>query len=191
MSRSPQPDATRCLEQLRAGHGSAADRLMPLVYGELRALAQNLLAQERRDHSLQATAVVHEAYLRLVDQTRAEWQDRVHFFAVAAAMLRRVLVDHARAKRAEKRGGGAARMTLAESAEIGGRGKSGIDLVELDDAVRQLAALNERQARVVELRFFAGLSVEETAQALDVSPRTVEQDWRFARAWLLARFAQG
>lgn len=190
MSASQPPEVTRWLSDLGRGDASAADRLMSVVYDELRALAQSCLQRERPDHTLQATALVHEAYLRLVDQTRVEWQGRAHFFAIAAEVIRRVLVDHARSHRALKRGGAAQRLTLFESAVLG-EGPDGVELLTLDEALRELATHSERQARVVELRFFGGLSVEETAAVLDVSPRTVKDDWRFARALLRRRLGEG
>ena len=176
-------DVTQLLARLETGDRSAADRLTPLVYDELRRLAQHCLQQETPGHTLQATALVHEAYLRLAGQRDAAWQNQAHFFAVAATMIRRILVDHARARAAAKRGGGAHRLTLQESAVL----DAGADPIDLHDALTELHALNERRARVVELRFFGGLDVEHTAHVLGVSPRTVKDDWRFARAWLGSR----
>lgn len=186
----PGQSATQLLNDWRSGDESAADRLLPLVYKELRAMAQQMLAAERRSHTLQATALVHEAYLRLFDQTRVDWEDRLHFFAVAARTLRRVLVDHARARLAEKRGGAAGRLTLTESLAVATRPGGGLDLLELEEALSALEACDERQARVVELRFFAGLDVEQTSQLLGVSARTVKEDWRFAKAWLRVRLSE-
>ncbi len=162
-----------------------ADALMAELYRELRALAAAQMQRERPGHTLQPTALVNEVYLRLADQTRAHWKDRNHFFAVAAGVIRRVLVDHARARHALKRAAPGERVTIDADldAVAGGRG---VDLAALDEALTRLAALNERQARVVELRFFAGLSVEETATLLGVSEGTVKGDWRVARAWLEA-----
>ena len=169
---------------IRAAEGDphVATELMPLVYDELRALAVAHLRRERPDHTLQPTALVHEAYLRLVDQTRVAWKDRFHFFAVAAEAIRRVLVDHARAKRAAKRTAPGPRVTI--DATLRTTGEDDVDLLDIDDALQRLAALDARRARVVELRFFGGLSLEETAQALGVSEGTVKGDWRLARAWL-------
>ncbi|HMQ15372.1 MAG TPA: ECF-type sigma factor, partial [Phycisphaerae bacterium] len=144
---------------------------------------------ERPGHTLQATALVHEAYLRLVSQSDPRWEGRVHFFAVAARMLRRILVDYARGRNADKRGGGAARLTLVDGVEPGEAGHEPLDLLALDEALDELEGCDERQSRVVELRFFAGLDVDETAQALGVSPRTVKDDWRFAKAWLRTRLS--
>jgi RNA polymerase sigma factor (TIGR02999 family) len=175
-------DVTEVLEQLKAGDSRAADRLLPLVYDEFRALARHYLAQERMNHTLQPTALVHEAYLKLVDQTRVDWQGRSHFFAVAAQAMRRILVDHARSRQREKRGGGRPRVTLDEAVALSPQKDE--DVLALDEALEKLAALDARQAKVVELRFFGGMSVEEVAEALGVSKRTVEGDWTFARAWL-------
>lgn len=174
--------ALSCLTRVQDGDLRAADELLPLVYDELRALAGAHLRQERSDHTLQPTALVHEAYLKLVDQSRANWKDRTHFFAVAAEAMRRVLVDHARGKLAAKRVPPGKRVNLVDELDAGILPEA--NLVGLDDALRRLAELNQRQARVVELRFFGGLSVEETADVLDVSVGTIKGDWRFARAWL-------
>ncbi|HUO07036.1 MAG TPA: sigma-70 family RNA polymerase sigma factor [Phycisphaerae bacterium] len=175
-------DVTVVLEQMRNGDKNAADKLLPLVYDEFRALARHYLAQERANHTLQPTALVHEAYMKLVDQTRVDWQGRSHFFAVAAQAMRRILVDHARSRQRDKRGGGRARVILDEAVALSPQKDE--DVLALDEALERLAALDPRQAKVVELRFFGGLSVEEVAEALGVSKRTVEGDWTFARAWL-------
>ncbi len=175
-------DVTQVLEQLRKGDERAADKLLPLVYDEFRALARHYLAQERGNHTLQPTALVHEAYMKLVDQTRVDWQGRSHFFAVAAQAMRRILVDHARARMREKRGGGRARVTLDDAVALSPQKDE--DVLALDEALEKLAKLDARQAKVVELRFFGGLNVDEVAAALNVSKRTVEGDWTFARAWL-------
>jgi RNA polymerase sigma-70 factor, ECF subfamily len=181
MSGPPAQDVTAVLSALSEGDARAADRLIPLVYDELRALAQSHMSG-RGDQTLQATAVVHEAYLRLVDQTRARYKDRNHFFAVAATMIRRIMVDHARSRAAAKRGGDWSRITLDSS--LGWTGGHELDLVALDDALKTLANLSERQARVVELRFFGGMSIEQAAETLSVSTTTIENDWTVARAWL-------
>ncbi len=173
---------TQILVDLGNGDRSAAKRLMPLVYDELRGLAARYMQQERAEHTLQATAIVHEAYLRLIDQSRVDWKGRAHFFAVAAEMIRRVLVDHARAHDAAKRGGGARKVSLTDSA--GAPEGPDIELLCLDAALDELGRLKERHRKVVELRFFGGLNIEETAQVLEVSPQTVRSDWRLARAWL-------
>ncbi len=175
-------DVTLVLEQMRKGDKNAADKLLPLVYDEFRALARHYLAQERANHTLQPTALVHEAYMKLVDQTRVDWQGRSHFFAVAAQAMRRILVDHARSRQRDKRGGGRARVVLDEAVALSPQKDE--DVLALDECLERLAALDARQAKVVELRFFGGLSVEEVAEALGVSKRTVEGDWTFARAWL-------
>ena len=180
-SHNPPPDVTRLLADWADGDEAALDRLMPLVYHELRRIADRALGRERRGHTLQATALVHEAYLRLVQQHSAQFQNRVHFFAVASHVVRRILVDHARRRARHKRGGGEAPLALdmdvADDA-------SSVDALVLDDALGRLAALDPQQARIVEMRFFGGLTVEETADVLRVSPSTVKRDWSMARAWL-------
>lgn len=158
------------------------EQLIPLVHGELRRIARGCLRQERPDHTLQATALVNEAFLRLVDVRQVSWRDRAHFLAMAARLMRRILVDFARTRHAAKRGGDAVRVSLAEAHGLADR--PGHDLVALDEALSALAVRDARKARVVELRFFAGLSVEETALVLEVSRDTVLRDWRLARAWL-------
>ncbi len=175
-------ETTRILTELSDGDRSAANRLMPLVYDELHALAEGFMHMERPGHTLQATALVHEAYLRLVDQSRVDWKSRAHFFAVAAEMIRRILVDHARKHAAAKRGGGAGKVDASEAVDPAQ--ESPVDLLALDEALQELRRLNQRQGRIVELRFFGSLSVEETAHVLGVSPRTVKGDWHLARAWL-------
>ncbi|HEX8298985.1 MAG TPA: sigma-70 family RNA polymerase sigma factor [Rubricoccaceae bacterium] len=180
-------DVTRLLTDLAAGNRGAADALLPLVYKELCGLASSRLRREREGHTLATTDLVHEAYLRLVDVTQVEWRDRGHFFAAAAGAMRRVLVDWARARQADKRGGTAMPLSLDSLADQGILAAAPMradDLLALDEALVRLAGLSERQARVVECRFFAGLSAEETAAALDVSEKTVQRDWRLARAWL-------
>jgi RNA polymerase sigma factor (TIGR02999 family) len=181
-SRSRQ-DVTGLLVAWSAGDESALGRLMPIVHGELRRLARRLMRGERGGHTLQTTALVNEAYMRLVDLSRVRWQDRAHFFAVSARLMRRILVDHARSRKYLKRGGSQQRVTLDEALIV--TGERGADLVVLDDALEALAAIDKRKSQVVELRFFGGLSVEETAEALHVSAETVMRDWRFAKVWLL------
>ncbi len=176
-------DITRILATLSDRDRSTAAELLPLVYHELRGLAGRLMDDERDDHTLQATAVVHEAYLRLLSTEPRKWNDRAHFFRVAAAVMRHVLVDHARRRGREKRGNGRSLLPLDEA--VAAFEERAVDLVALDEAMEKLAAIDKRKARVVELRFFAGLSVEETAKTLDVSERTVKSDWNFARLWLL------
>ena len=183
--------ATQLLHQIEAGDKDAPAKLLPLVYDEFRSLARHYLQAERPNHTLQPTALVHEAYIKLVDQSRVNWQGRTHFFAVAALAMRRILVDHARAHMRVKRGGAGAgndegaahRITLDEAVALSPKREE--DVLALDEALEKLAALDARQAKVVELRFFAGLSVTEVAAALNVSKRTVESDWTMARAWLL------
>lgn len=173
---------THLLREWSDGDERALDRLTPLVYGELRKQAARYLRRERRDHSLQTTALINEAYLRLIDTKGIRWQDRAHFFAIAANLMRRVLVEHARRRDAEKRGGSQIRLTLDRTVAVA-KG-SDVDVLAIDEALTRLAAIDEQQAQVVELRFFSGLSVEETATALGISPRTVKRDWSVARAWL-------
>jgi RNA polymerase sigma factor (TIGR02999 family) len=165
------------------GEAQAFDQLVPLVHEELRRLASRHMARERADHTLQASALVNEAYLRLIDLKRMQWQNRAHFFAMSARVMRRILVDFARAKRNEKRGGGATKVTLDEA--LLPPKETAYDLVALDDALHALAAVHPRKSEVVELRYFGGLSLEETAEALHVSIDTVKRDWRFAKLWLL------
>jgi len=179
---STRTDVTAILQNASRGDESAVNRLLPLVYNELRALAERLLEQERPGNTLQATALVHEAYVRLIKQDEVEWRGRAHFFAVASQAIRRILVDHARARQTAKRGGDRARVRLEE--EGGPALEPDVDLVALDEALARLAELHPRQAQVVELRFFGGLTLQEVAQYLDVSPRTVDGDWSVARAWL-------
>jgi RNA polymerase sigma-70 factor, ECF subfamily len=173
---------TALLIRWSQGDGSAADKLFPLVYDELRRVARRCLAGERRDHTLQSTALVHEAYLRLVDQSSVHPDDRVHFFAIAAQVMRRVLVDHARKRLAAKRGGGSMTITLSDA--IAQPKQREVDLMALDSALQGLSQIDPQQAQIVEMRFFAGLSIEETSHALRISPATVKRDWATARAWL-------
>jgi RNA polymerase sigma-70 factor, ECF subfamily len=167
---------------------AALDALLPVVYGELRALAGHYLRGERPDHTLQPTALVHEAYLRLTQQHGVDWRDKGQLFGVAAQMMRRILVNHAEARNAAKRGGGVTRVTLDESVSWGGEPK--VDVSALDEALTRLALLDHRQARVVELRFFAGLSIEECAHVLDISPATVKREWTMAKTWLRDELAK-
>jgi RNA polymerase sigma factor (TIGR02999 family) len=175
-------DVTQLLENWSNGDREALERLMPLVYDELHRLAQRYLRRERSDHTLQSTALVHEAYLKMVDQKNVRWQNRAHFFGVAAQSIRHILVDHARSHLAAKRGAGAAKLSLDEA--IGVPEKKEVDLLALDQALEGLAALDPQQGRIVELRFFGGLSIEETSEVLHISTATVKRDWVMAKAWL-------
>lgn len=182
-------DATQFVNELSAGEAEAADQLLPLVYDELRALARRMLGQQAARCTLQPTALVHEAYLKLVDHTRTTELGRTHFFNLAAQAMRQVLADHARRRCAAKRGGNYSRVSLGEVAH--GSTRADVDVVNLDDALTALAELDARQARIVEMRFLAGMTIEETAIALGISPRTVQLDWRMARAWLRRRLSEG
>ena len=185
MTTRSQHEVTRLLIQLTDGDHAALDELLSLVYSELRRLAASYLRRERQGHTLQPTALVHEAYLRLIDQTQVRWQNRAHFFGVAAQMMRRILVDHARQQQAEKRGGEFQKFSLDDmNINLDVSGERASNLVALDEALERLAALDPQKARVVELRFFGGLSVEETAEVLGVSAPTVKRQWRMAKAWL-------
>jgi RNA polymerase sigma factor (TIGR02999 family) len=173
---------TQLLSAWSDGDKAALEQLMPMVYQELHRLASRHLAHERVGHTLQTTALVNQTYLRLIDQKRVRWQNKAHFFGIAAQMMRRILVDYARARRYAKRGGGAPVVSLDEAATVSVEKAS--DLIAVDDALTRLSELDARKARVVELRFFGGLSVEETAEVLKVSPNTVLREWRTAKAWL-------
>jgi RNA polymerase sigma factor (TIGR02999 family) len=177
-----EADVTALLSELASGNSLAADQLIPLVYGELKRLARAHLRRERSDHTLQTTALVHEAYLKLVRQDSVKWQGRSHFFAIAAQLMRRILIDHARAHLREKRGGGIAPMPLDDALVFSPEHSE--ELLKLDAALGRLATLDPRQSRIVELRFFGGLSVDETAAFLGVSAKTVKRDWAVAKAWL-------
>jgi RNA polymerase sigma factor (TIGR02999 family) len=179
---APSGDVTRLLVAWSQGDEGALDTLLPLVYAELREMAHRYLGRERRDHTLQPTAVVHEAFLRLVKQRRVDWKNRSHFFAVAAQSMRRILVDHARARAADKRGGG--QTLIALDAAPSGETPRTVDLIALDDALGRLEKLDRAKASVVEMRFFGGLTIDETAEALGASPSTVKRDWTLARAFL-------
>jgi len=182
VSNSSPSNVTSLLVQLTDGDRDVLNELLPLVYDELRKLAAKYLRREREGHTLQPTALVHEAYLRLIDQTQVRWQNRAHFFGVAAQMMRRILVDHARTHNAEKRGGEFQLLSLDENIDVSATPAA--DLVALDDALNRLAAIDEQKSRIVELRFFGGLSVEETAEVLGVSAPTIKRQWRMAKAWL-------
>lgn len=182
MSEPERSPVTRALLGASAGDRQALDHVLPMVYGELRRIAQRALRGERPGHTLSATALVHEAYLKLVQLERVTWQDRAHFFGVCANEMRRILISHARKRHAERRGAGASHVPLEDviAAAVERPG----DLLALDEALDRLAALNERQARVVECRYFVGMDVEETSTALGISPATAKRDWTAARAWL-------
>jgi RNA polymerase sigma factor (TIGR02999 family) len=181
---SREGEVTRLLEQINQGDRDAMDRLLPLVYEELRRLANRYFRSERSDHTLQPTALVHEAWLRLVGQKEAHWQNHLHFIAVAATTMRHILVDYARSHAAEQHGGHLRKIELNE-AIAAAPGSRQMEILAVDDALRRLEALDAQQARVVELRFFGGLSIEETAEAMKLSRATVNRYWNFARAWLL------
>jgi RNA polymerase sigma factor (TIGR02999 family) len=181
LSTSPQA-VTQLLVDWGNGDRQALEKLTPLVYQELKRLAARYLRRERREHTLQSTALVHEAWLRLIDQNHVHWQNRAQFFGIAGEMIRRILIDHARNRQAAKRGDGAVKLSLDEA--LGAPDCRDFDLVALDDALKDLAKLDPKQGKLVELRFFAGLSIEESAEVLGVSPATVKREWAVAKAWL-------
>ena len=178
-----EPGITQLLIAWSEGHGDALKDLMPLVYDDLRRVAAGYMRREAAGHGLQPTALVHEAYVRLIDQKRVKWRDRAHFFGVAAGLMRRILVDHARRRRAEKRGGDWERVTLAEH-EIAAEGPREIDVLSLHESLERLKTFDPQQERIVELRYFGGLTIEETAEVVGVSPATVVREWTIAKAWL-------
>jgi RNA polymerase sigma factor (TIGR02999 family) len=181
-------DVTQLLQQWSNGHERALDRLIPQIHDELRKLAASYLRKERPDHTLQPTALVNEAFLKLVDQRAVKWQNRAHFFGIAAQAMRRILVDHARAHAASKRGGAVRKVPLEDAAMIGRA--VDVDVVALDEALTRLAALDPQQSRIVELRFFGGLTMEETAEVMRISPATIGREWRVAKAWLSAELGR-
>ena len=181
MSQNQLPEITRILKSWSGGDREAVDNLIPLVYDELHKVAAQYLCRQRPDHTL-PTALVNEAYLKLVDISNVNWQDRAHFFAVASQTMRHILVDHARAQLRDKRGGGAQKLSLEEVVSFAKEQE--VDLLALDDSLKQLAEIDEQQSKIVELRFFGGLTVEETALVLGISPATVKREWRIAKAWL-------
>ena len=184
---SKQPDVTHLLNEARSGDKNALDRILPLVYDELRRVAARQLVKEKANHTLQPTALVHEAYMRLVDQHSVDWQNRAHFFSIAAEMMRRILINHAIEKRAQKRGAGE---TLISLEELSGFPQStGVDLILLDETLKRLAEFDERQAKIIELRFFGGLTIEDAAEVLQISEATVKREWRSAKAWILAQIS--
>ncbi|MBL8212288.1 MAG: sigma-70 family RNA polymerase sigma factor [Bryobacterales bacterium] len=178
----PNHDVTLLLSELKSGRAEAAEQLLPLVYQELRRIAGAYMRRERSNHTLQATALVHEAYMQLVDQTRVDWKNRAHFFGVAAQLMRRILVEHARAHHAQKRGGNASKLSLDDV--INHFPDREVTLVALDDSLKELERLDPRQSRIVELRFFGGLTTEEVSEVMGISTATIEREWRSARAWL-------
>ena len=178
------PEITQILQDWSDGKREALDELMPLVYQELRLQASRYLRKERRDHTLQTTALINEAYLKLIDQKNVKWQNRAHFFGISAQAMRRILVDHARSKHREKRGGDAEKISLEDAGVVVAQENRSVDLIALDEALTKLAKMDEQKARIVELRYFSGLSVEETAEVMTVSTNTVERHWTMAKAWL-------
>ena len=189
MAQASREEITGLLRAWSDGNQAALDKLAPLVYKELHRLAKRYVGHERVGHTLQTSDLVNEAYLRLVDAHGVHWQNRAHFFAVSAQIMRRILVDFARSRQNLKRGGGARQVTLEESLAVSP--ESGIDLLSLDEALKGLAVLNQRQSQVVELRYFGGLNEAEVAEVLKVSPRTVRHDWSMARAWLYRELSGG
>lgn len=187
----PPSDVTRLLKAWSDGDRSAGERLVDAVYGELRRQAARAMRHESPSHTLQTTALVHEAYLRLIDQRHVEWRNRAHFFGVAAQLMRRILVDHARARLAAKRGGDAERLSIGdvEPADVSGESAQDVDVLALHEALERLAVLDPEQERLVELRYFSGMTIEETAEALGISPATVKREWAVARAWLRRELA--
>ena len=188
MELNTEGGLTQLLIEWRNGDKAALDQLMPLVHDELRRLARHYMARERRDHTLQTSALINEAYLRLVDQRDTPWQNRAHFFALAAQVMRHILIDHARSHQFEKRGGGAQKVSFDEGVAVTDQRAS--EIVALDDALTSLATVDPRKSRIVELRFFGGLNIEETAEVMDLSPTTIQREWRAAKAWL-RRFIKG
>lgn len=180
---------TELLTRWSSGDASAREALVPLVYNELRRIARRCLSGQRSGHTLQPTALVHEAYLRLVRYDSIDWRDRAHFFALAAQIMRQILVDHARKQTAAKRGGNAVTLVVNEGSAVAKQ--TSLDLLALDDALKQLASLDPRQSQIVELRFFGGLSIEETAEAVNISPATIKREWATARLWLLHEMNNG
>ncbi|MFM9996367.1 MAG: sigma-70 family RNA polymerase sigma factor [Phycisphaerales bacterium] len=182
-------DITRLLRTAASGERRDLDALLAAIYDDMRRLAVSHLRGERADHTLQPTALVHEAYLKLVDQRTTDWNDRLHFFSVASRVIRRILIDHARERLAEKRGGGGARLRVDDH-DVAAPAR-GVDLLALDEALEELSELDEQQAKIVELRFFGGCSVEEVAELLKIGRRTVDRDWQAARTWLFCRLGPG
>lgn len=188
MSRKEQADITQMLIELTDGNKEVVNEILPLIYTELRKLAGSYLRRERGSHTLQPTALVHEAYMKLIDQDQIKWQNRAHFFGIAAQIMRRILLDYARRHKAEKRGGTNENVSLEENFIII-QGEKSAELLALDEALENLAKIDEMKAKIVELRYFGGLSVEETAEVLGVSAITIKRHWRMAKAWLYGQLA--
>lgn len=191
MTTISQQEITGLLADWGRGDRAALDKLTPLVYAELRRIARRQMSRERDGHTLQATALVNEAFIRLSGQENFSWQDRAHFYAVCAQVMRHILVDHARSHARDKRGGGAIQVSLDEAAVLAAGGGGATDFLALDEALRALEAFDPQKARIVELRYFAGLGIEETAEVLKISPTTVRREWRRAKAWLYRALAEG
>ena len=191
MSNPQTPDVTQLLLNWSNGDRDALEQLLPLVYRELHQLAARYLRRERSDHTLQATALVHEAYLKLIDQREVQWQNRAHFYGVAAQAMRRILVDHARTHMAAKRGSGGVKLSLDDNEAAIVSDARAEEMVALDDALNQLSEIDPQKSRIVELRFFGGLSIEETAEVLGIGTATVTRQWRMARAWLYGQIQGG
>lgn len=188
---SSKAEVSMLLKEWSDGDRAALDKLLPLVYDELHRLAARYLRRERPDHTIQATALVNEAYLRLIEQRDTDWSNRAHFFAIAAQLMRRILVDHARAQHAAKRGGSACKLTIIEAMDLPDDRRRDIDMIALDDALNLLESKDPQKSRIIELRFFGGLTIEETAEVLGISLTTVKADWRLARAWLYRKLKNG
>jgi RNA polymerase sigma factor (TIGR02999 family) len=188
MSEKGPSEITQMLIELTGGNKDVVNQILPHIYGELRRLAGSYLRRERADHTLQPTALVHEAYMKLIDQKQVHWQNRAHFFGIAAQVMRRILMDHARKHTADKRGGDAEKLPLEEEILIVSHDRSA-ELIALDDALENLAQLDEQKAKIVELRYFGGLSIEETAEVMGVSVPTINRQWRMAKAWLYSEIA--
>lgn len=189
MSENSQPDITQMLIEMTDGNTEVVNQILPLIYSELRKLASSYLRRERSDHTLQPTALVNEAYLKLIDQKKVVWQNRAHFFGIAAQVMRRILLDHARKHTAEKRGGAAEVLPIEEEILVVSHEKSA-ELIALDEALENLAKMDEQKAKIVELRYFGGLSIEETAEVMGVSVPTINRQWRMAKAWLYGQVAR-
>jgi RNA polymerase sigma factor (TIGR02999 family) len=188
MSEQAPSEVTQMLIELTDGNQEVVNRILPHIYDELKRLASSYLRRERSDHTLQPTALVHEAYMKLIDQKRVRWQNRAHFFGIAAQVMRRILMDHARKHQAGKRGGEAEKLPIEEEILVVSHDRSA-ELVALDDALHTLAEMDEHKARIVELRYFGGLSIEETAEVMGVSVPTINRQWRMAKAWLYSQLA--